>query len=316
MMPDAIDCGPEPIRDSMDSSIDEAKAELLAEYERLGTIDVGVWVTRYPQYRDEIIDFWMWVLGTPRGVELKSGPFPAEDSDVAEKALRDACLAVNLGPQWLEPAADPSIVAVRDMALALEALRGKPQSGRGKAPVAFRKAVVWTWVVSIFQGQRPKVTRLAVQKATYLLECAMNLGVFTEHGRKPLGPYDYKARYRDAEPIAIKKGWLKVRGTMQSAADNLADLKRFIGRYLRSEGLAERLVKYLVRFSDDELEVLATVHWSARELVEAGRAVTVAAIIELLESTREWQLKPQRPAFSGDHIGTALQQLRELRLAP
>src|SRR5437773_10957832 len=114
MTPDAIDCGPEPIRDGMDRSIDEAKAALLTEYERLGTVDVGVWVSRYPQYRDEIIDFWMWVMGTPRGVELKDGPFPAEDSDVAEKALRDACLAMNLEPQWLEAPVDPSVVGIHD----------------------------------------------------------------------------------------------------------------------------------------------------------------------------------------------------------
>jgi hypothetical protein len=299
----------------MDRSIDEAKAALLTEYERLGTVDVGVWVSRYPQYRDEIIDFWMWVMGTPRGVELRGGPFLAEDMDVAEKALRDACLAVNLGPQWLEAPVDPTVVAIQNMALELEALRAKPRTGGGKAPVAFRKAVVWTWVVSVFQGQRPTVSRLAVQKATYLLEYSMNLGVFTEHGRKPLGPYDYKARYRDAEPIAVKKGWLKVHGTTQSAADNLGELRRFVGRYVRSEPLAQKLVNYLVRFSDDELEVLATVHWSVRELSEAGGAVTVAAVVELLDSTLEWRSKLQRQAFSADRIGAALRQLQDLRLA-
>jgi hypothetical protein len=314
MVADAMQYTPEPTKDSMDTTIEQIKIALLSEYDHVGAVDLGAWVVRYPEHRDEIIDFWLWVKGTPRVTEMEIGPFPATDTDVAEKALRDACLAVNLGRQWLEAPLDPGVGALRDMAFALESIRVKPRAKGGKAPVQFRKAVVWTWVVSLFQSQRSRVSRLAVQKATYLLDRAMNLGVFTEHEPKPLGPYDHKARYKDAEPIAVKKAWLKVRGTTLRAGDDLSEVRRFVGRYVRSQELAEKLVNYLARLSDDELETLATVHWSARELIEAGHAVSVEGVRQALARTTEWRTKLGRPNFSVERVGTALQQLGDLRL--
>lgn len=319
MFYDAVDCTPEPIRDSRDSmdiAIEQIKIALLSEYDRLGKVDVAAWVGRYPELRDEIIDFWLWVTGTPLGVEMETGPFEVMDGDVAEDAFRDACLSVNLGRQWLEPPLDPSARAVREMAVALATLRVEPHVKKGKAPLPFRKAIVWSWVVSILQDHRPRVSRLTAQKATYFLECAMNLEIFVAHGRKPLGPYDHKARYKDAEPIAIKKGWLDVQGATLRAADDLTEVRRFVGRYVRSQVLAEKLVSYLARFSDDELETMATVHWCAKELIKTGHAVASGAVMEWLGQATEWRSKLDRPNFSSDRVGAALQRLNDLRLVP
>ena len=142
----------------------------------------------------------------------------------------------------------------------------------------------------------------------------MTLGVFVEHGRKALGPYDYKARYKDAEPIAVKKQWLEVLGTTLRAADDLSEVGRFVGRYVRSQELAERLVTYLSRLSDEELETLATVHWSAREIAQAQRPVTPRDVREALALTLEWRDKVHRASFSLDRIDAALRRLRKLRL--
>ena len=258
----------------------------------------------------------MWAKGTPREADMKVGPFPALDTDVTESTFRDACLAVNLGRQWLEAPHDPGAAAVREMAISLDALRATARVRSGKAPVAFRKAVVWTWIVSLVQKRRAHASRLVVQKVTYLLEYEMNLGLFSEHERKPLGPYDRKARYRDAEPIAVKKGWLKVRGTTLRACEDLTEVNRFVGRYVRSEALARQVIEYFVRFPDDELEALATVHWTARELAQAGLPVSVAAVTEALGNTPEWRAKLRRPAFSSERLGTVLLRLQELLLAP
>jgi hypothetical protein len=316
MVSDAIQFRPEPIKDSMEDAIEQIRIALLAEYDLVGSVDVAAWVARFPTYRDEIIDYWLWVRGTPRSTEMMSGPFTAMDPDVAENAFKDACLAVNLGRQWLEAPLDPSLAAVREMGLALEALRAKPRATGGKAPVQFRKAVVWTWVVSVLQTQRARVSRLAVQKVTYILDCAMDLGIFTEHGRKPLGPYDYKARYKDAEPIAVKKAWLKVRGATFLAAEDLSEVRRFVGRYLRSQDLAERLINYLGNLPDEELETLATVYWSSKELVEAGRPMSAEEVREVLARIDEWRTKLDRPNFSIARVSLALQRLKELRLIP
>ena len=113
MVPNMIRCSSAPAKDPMDSPVDKVKASLLAEYERVGRVDIAAWVGRYPEYRDEIIDFWMWAKGTPREADMKVGPFPALDTDVTESTFRDACLAVNLGRQWLEAPHDPGAAAVR-----------------------------------------------------------------------------------------------------------------------------------------------------------------------------------------------------------
>jgi len=300
--------------DSLDSVVERIRAELLEAYELSGAIDIAEWVRRYPSQRDEVIDFWIWLKATSPTSEVETGPFPVADADVAEKALRDACLAVNLGRQWLEPAVDPDADGLQVLAAQLESLRGRAIRQGAEKHAAFRKAVVWTWVVSELQLQRPRVTRLAVQKVTYLLESSMRLGVFVEHHQKALGPYDYKARYKDAEPIAVKKGWLKVRGATVRATDSLAEMKRFIGRYLRSEDLARRLTEYLGRFADEELETLATVVWSARDLVASGRPLTAEAVRQSLAETPEWRAKLDRPNFSVARVAEALSVIRTLRL--
>jgi hypothetical protein len=298
---------------SMVDTAERIKFELLSEYDRTGEIDIATWVNRYPAHRDEIIDFWLWAKGTRASPQEKAGPFNAVDTDITEESLRNACLAVNLGPQWLSATVDPESVELDKLGRELKSIRDKPRQ-KTKAPVAFRKAVICTWVVSRLQAKRPIVSRLAVQKTTYLLEWALGLGIFVEHGRKPLGPYDYKARYRDAEPIARDKGWLTITGTTLRAADNLSEVDRFAGRYIRSEKLADQLIECLSDYSDSQLETLATVHWIIRELADRGRDISIDAIESALASTPEWRDKLSRANFSLDRLREAVALLHKLRL--
>jgi hypothetical protein len=314
MIPITIQERPEPSLDSsMADTIDLVKFELLSEYDRTGKIDITVWVNRHPALRDEIIDFWLWARGTRASAEEKAGPFDAIDADITEKTLRNALLAVNLGRQWLVPGVEPDSIEIDKLAIELKSIREKPGQ-RSRAPVAFRKAVICTWVVSRLQKKRPTVSRLAVQKTTYLLEWALGLGIFVEHDRKPLGPYDYKARYKDAEPIARKKGWLTITGTTLRAADDMSEVDRLAGRYVRSEKLAGQLLDCLSGFSDSQLETLATVHWTVRELAGADRDVSIDAIERELAATPEWRDKLSRANFSRDRLSEAVGLLHKLRL--
>ena len=305
---------PEPLLDSsMADTVELIKFELLAEYDRTGKIDITAWVNRNPAFRDEIIDFWLWARGTRASPEEKSGPFDATDADITEKSLKNALLAVNLGRQWLVPGVEPESRELDRLGMELKSIREKP-GPRPRASIAFRKAVVCTWVVSRLQEKRPSVSRLAVQKTTYLLEWALGLGIFFEHDRKPLGPYDYKARYKDAEPIARRKGWLTITGTTLRAADDMAEVDRFASRYVRSEKLAGQLLDLLSTYSDGQLETLATVHWTARELTGAACDISVDAISDALASTPEWRDKLSRANFSLGRLREAVALLRKLQL--
>src|SRR6185312_3994752 len=224
-------------------------------------------------------------------------PFVASDGDIAEGAIRDMCLSVNLGAAWLQQSVDPTSEE-ETLARELKALRQRAHASGGKASVAFKKAAVSTWVVSILQEQRPRVTRLALQKTTYVLEFAMDLRLFQDHTRKKLGPYDSSARYKDAEPIAKKKGWLQVQGSTFRATTDSSGWSRFAGRYLRSEPLARRFVAYLARRTDAQLETLATVLSAAHDVLAQNQKPDVATIRATIGSVAEWTDKLDRPAFT------------------
>ena len=302
-----------PLDASMADTADRIKFELLSEYDRTGNVDIARWVTRYPDYREEIIDFWLWARGTkPSGAE-KVGPFDATDADITEESLRNAMLAVNFGRQWLSAAVDAEEPDIERLGAEMESVRQKPQRV-SKAPLPFKKAVVYTWVVLRLQQNRPSVSRLAVQKATYLLEWGLHLGIFVEHTRKPLGPYDSKARYKDAEPIAIKKGWLKVTGTTLRAVMNVPEVARSAARYVKSVELASQFLEFLSEYSDAQLETFATVHWAIRNIPGAHQNLSARVIERELASTPEWRDKLLRANFSADRLQEAVGFLQKLRL--
>jgi hypothetical protein len=295
--------------------LDQIKFELLKEFEKMGNADIAEWVLKYPSYREELLEFWLWAkdLGTDL-TDTDEAPAVIRP-DVLEQSIQNACLAVNLGAQWLEQPVEPKTGELEGIGSQLASVRRR-SALKTRAPIAFQKAVVCTWVVSVLQEKRVRVSRLAMQKTTYLLESAMALGIFAEHDRKPLGPYDYKARYKDAEPIASKKGWLLESGNTFRASDDLREVNRFVGRYLKSEKLARRLVEQLAELTDQQLETLTTVHWVVRELAASRKEPTVAAVEARLASTAEWSSKLTRANFSADCVHEAITFLQHLHLVP
>lgn len=301
---------------SMADTLEVIKIDLVSEYERLGKINIGEWLRRHPGHRNELLDFWV-CLKAAHGSSIQESeatrPIESSEIQIYEQSIRDACLAVTLGAEWLLPSSNPGAEPLEALATELEAIRRKTLSPT-KASLAFKKAVVCTWVVDRLQQSRPSVTRLATQKVTYLLEHALSLSLFVDHNRKPLGPYDRNMKYRDAEPIACKKGWLEVSGTTLKASADLSELKRFLPRYVRSEQLAQRVVQSLTCFSDEQLETLATIHAVTRQLNSQSRRATVEDVLGELAEIDEWKSKLSRPNFSYESVHDALLFLVKLRL--
>lgn len=300
-------------REGMAETLDLIRLELLSQYERSGQINIGEWVSRYPAHRSELIDFWMWLKEAPSADNDVAEILDHSDIEVNEEAVQNICLAVTLGREWLKPGVETESGSLDRLADELGAIRAKPLNVRD-ARLPFRKAVVCTWVVAQLQQKRPRVTRLAAQKVTYLLEQAMALGIFVQHKRKPLGPYDSSARYTDAEPIARQKGWLQVNGTELRASEDISGINRFVPGYLRSQEVATRLVDALADFSDAQLESIATTLWIAHELKRAEKEITSASVAGALAATPEWKPKLARQNFSATHVEGALTFLRQLRL--
>jgi len=299
---------------SMPDDIERIKQELLERYESGAPIDIAAWTARFPVYRDELLDYWIWLSGTPRLSEIDKAEMTDPDDRVAEEAIRQACLAVSFGPRWLDEPVDSDTAVEEGLGAELARLRATPYRVEGNASRAFRKAVVYAWIVKELGPRREKVTRLAAQKVAYVLERALNLGLFIEHQQKPLGPYDHKARYRDAEPIAARSGWICVKDASLEAGQVTAQFAHYVQRYIRSETLARRLVECLARLTDEELETWATVSWVGRALVSAGEAVTVDSVRAFLAQSSEWRAKLRRRGFRPEVIAATLARLSRLHL--
>lgn len=298
----------------MTMEIDRIKFALLGAYAHAGSLDIGSWVERFPEHRNELLDFWLWARNRGHDRETESPMLrPNNHRRLAEEALQRACLAVSLGRQWFHPFVDEAEAQrVRE---GIHELRGRPDSATPTSRRAFRRAVVCVWVVKELSGVRGHVSRLAVQKTSYVLEEALALNLFREHAKQSLGPYDSTARYKDVEPIAQKKGWLRVIGSAFEVLENAVEIQQYAPRYLRSIGLARRLVSILGRLGDDELETWTTVHWIARKL-PSRELQTTSVIREALKRDTTWFSKLDKPNFADPSIYEAVRGLRALGLLP
>ncbi len=296
----------------MSKDLETIKFELLIACE-IGAVDIAAWIQRFPEHRNELLDFWLWARP---GVERDSGaPSDASSRSLAalrEESLHRACLAVSLGSEWLRPLAVE--IEVEKIARDVELLRKQPTAHVPPGRRHFRRAVVYAWVIEQLADVRERVSRLATQKTTYLLENFLALELFDSHKQKQLGPYDHAARYADAEPIALKKGWIEIVGSTMRVGSKTSELHQYANRYLRSRKLASTLTRWLGRLTDDQLETLSTVHWTAASLATRDEPLTADAVRECLGKDASWSAKLRKENFAKGQIVAALAALVALRM--
>lgn len=300
--------------DSMTNDLDRIRFELLGEYEREGSVDIAEWVSKHSEYREELLDYWMWVRGTTRLSEIDKPP-PAPADDVAEAALRRAIEAIALGSSWLDDAVPDPIDAgeLEELGDALAAVRRESYRFGGTAKEPFRRSAVYAWIAISLHEERPRVTRFATQKIAYLMEQGLNPGLFSDHRPMPLGPYDSAAKYRDAEPIALKQSWLSVEGADLKPGNQSSKASGYARRYVRNADLAQKMIRLLGQLSDDELETLATVDWTARSLATVSGDISPDGVRLAIGREPEWRPKLRKPNFTIPAIQQALSWLERLR---
>lgn len=296
----------------MSKDLETIKFELLTACEN-GAIDIAEWVQRFPEHRNELLDFWLWAR--PRAEHAGAGPNDTSSPQIAavrEESLHRACLAVSLGSEWLRPLAVE--VEIDKIAQDVRRIRKQLAANVPSNRRPFRRAVVYAWVIEQLAEVRTRVSRLATQKTTYLLENFLLLELFDTHKQKPLGPYDHVARYADAEPIAKGKGWIEVDGSTMRVGANASEFHQYASRYLRSMKLASTLTRWLGKLTDDQLETLTTVHWAATRLVTSSKPATAESVRESIENDSSWASKLQKTNFGQEQVAAALAALIALGL--
>lgn len=291
----------------------QARRELLLEYERGSDIEISQWLSRYPAIRDELLDYWIWLRRTPRLESLTASAPDAHDR-VAKEELERAVEAISLGTGWLDDAVDADDNEEILLGRRIDELRSVPQQSGGTANAPFKKAAVYAWVALSITDERGSATRLSAQKVTHLLERALDLGLFEDHKQMRLGPYDSSARYRDAEPIAKRQGWLAIHGTVLKPGPSSTKVSGYACRYVRDDRVARDLVQVLARLSDPELETWATVEWVMRELIADGAKFDATSIRARLAAIPAWAPKLKKPNFAPARVAAASESMLRLRI--
>ena len=298
------------------TKVDDLKARMLAEFEAGTKPDIAAYVREAPEAREHLVDYWVVLLcSTPLAeLGLEEGRTEPQLNAREREVVRDFCLAASLGPEWLKRADADTERHLASIGAEMERLRGNPYSFRGRAPATFRRIAVYGWITGILSGAAGRgVSRMRVQKAAYLLENGLRLGVFSKHTKYRYGPYDPSLTYRDAEPGCLKKGYL-VEGADQllRPGPKHSHAARYAARYVRQESVAQALIKELRRFDESELETLTTVHAMCSQ--SDDRNITPETVMDLIKSDDVWRTKLRRGNFTIVKINEALHTLSVLRL--
>lgn len=298
------------------TTVDNLKAQMLAEFEAGTKPDIAAYVRQAPEARETLLDFWVILVSSTPLAELGLDEELGEpELDTLEKeALRDLCLAASLGPEWLKRADDEDDVQLASIGAEMERLRGSPYTFRGKAPVTFRRMAVYGWIAGLLAGDHGHgVSRMQVQKVVYLLEHGLDLGIFSKHTRHQFGPYDPSLTYRDAEPGCLRKKYL-----VKGASDLLrpgpkhSQATTYAVRYVRDETVARAFIEQLRTFDVRTLETLTTVHSACCPIDDEG--ISVQAVMDAIATDVAWKGKLRRGNFTAAKIGEAMRLLSLLRL--
>lgn len=299
------------------SELDIAKRRLVQAFEEGSDPDLDALVRALPEHREELLDFWVILSASDREADTDVKEIPTRSlSEKEEATIRDVCLSVSLGPEWLNKPVDEGDRTLTEVGLEMRRVRRSPDRYTGRANEHFRRAAIYAWLTYRWAGSTDSTaSRMAVQKLAYLLDKGLGLGVFGKHKKHRLGPYDPTARYRDAEPIALKNRYLVSVGKYELGLG--PDIEKALGMakgYLRDAAVADAFVCSLMAVDVDEwvLETMATVHAIAVSM--RPKDVSVDAVRSVLAKDETWSRKLRRRNFTRSKIKQALHRLALLGL--
>lgn len=298
------------------SELDIAKRRLVQAYEEGVDPDLASVLKNFPNHREELLDFWVILRASDREEDAGDGSEAGPLSESESATIRDICLSSSLGSEWLEKPPSESDRLLAEVGIAMQRVRESSVPYEGPANKNFQRAAIYSWLAERWAGSRDgKTSRMAVQKLAYLLDKGLETGLFSEHRKHKYGPYDPTARYRDAEPIALRNGYLVASGRYEfHIGAEIGKALESAERYLPDPAVAKALVDALRSLGVDQwaLETLATVHAIAVKM--PSQDVSSEAVLSTLAGDATWKKKVGRPNFTRAKVQMALDQLSLLGL--
>jgi hypothetical protein len=291
----------------MSQNIEQIGHAMLAEWVLKGSVSLEEWLARFPDSRDAVLQLAL-LIEAPGSIALEGVNLEWQDDRGVAGRARERLVAKcrELAFQEHERELAASLPGARTAAARARS------KGRAKAP--FRRASILTWVLDQVRGESDQASRYVTHKTVYLLEHALELRLFTGFKKMAAGPYDPSLRYKDAEPIAERNGWLRRENENLVATRSSRAAHRYAVRYLGDPELARRFVLLVARLEPWELDTLATVHSAACELYNKRSEVDELGVERLLSDSAEWKQKLMKRHFARERISAALDHLRRLGL--
>lgn len=271
------------------------------EFQNAGSIDTDRWIRVCPSHSDVVIDFIS-------ALRLQGDVF--QEPSVLKRWRDDGGAVADV----LKSIRNDPVYAEAELGQRLAVARKKRQR-KPKRP-KFGQAAVFAWAFDVLRGHESRETIYATGKATYVLDRALDLGLFEGYRQMAYGPYDPQLKYGAVSRIAVGRRWFNSveGGSAIEVGENLEEADKFARRYLRDEAVARELLEYLRSFEFKSFELLTTVLWATDRLIAEGRPLGAASIREWLG--RHWPEKLERPQFSLQGIRNSLMQLSRLKFLP
>lgn len=175
----------------------------------------------------------------------------------------------------------------------------------------FKDAILISILAYKFGSERYPLGAFRRQKLSYFYKRHANMNI-DEYTKKAMGPYNSKLKYKGAENIAIRNGYVKnVRNRGIVATNKIAKVKEYYNRYYNSADMQWLDANFHYE-NNNNLEVLATVDYAINDLVSQNKAITLANIKTYIASDEEWKPKLDLDYFTDKAIVNAMEKIKKL----
>jgi len=157
-------------------------------------------------------------------------------------------------------------------------------------------------------------TAFDAQKFPYLLRRHIE-GVTRGYKKFAAGPYNPELKYKSALPIALNRNYVKQTkvpylGVIASA--NIQKAKEYFHKWYGEEPLLWIEQFQFIKGRKNELELLTTVDMAMVELRADNMPITMLAVKNIIQTSKEWTSKLKREIFSDANIERAINWSNDL----
>jgi hypothetical protein len=278
------------------------RKEMLDEYEFTGGIRVKAWIEQNPDLHDQIEGL---IQLLPESAIFESLPdFSDTARDIALPAIR---------ADVVRRAAEREARYIGHLIREARPLR-RSDSAYPTRETNTVESEILGWVAGLLFTVRLEVTRMDAMKVIAVLRDPVFPDLFENMRMYYRGPFD--RGLKGAETIAKDRRWFYVDGYHYIAGGKIQAPVELVRAYLASASEAEEVVKYLGGYSTDDLELISTVLWMAREISPDGRGVDAARVMERIGENPRTKAKLRRSVFSRAKVQEALELVENLHLYP